>query len=95
MAFYGVEIPKPRLANLVRAVEKPAAKGSLRLIPHKKDRRFRPPEVVLQMVLDPAGLAHPARRNNDLRATVFIDRFGLLRRRRDPKARKADRVNAV
>ena len=48
------------------------------LIAHEQDRAFRPPEVVLQMMPDPPGLAHARRRNDHLRRLVKIDGLRLV-----------------
>ena len=52
-----------------------AAQGAHCLISDKEDRRFLPPQVMLQMVADPAGFTHAAGRKNHLRTHIKIDCF--------------------
>ena len=56
------------------AVHQRPPERALRLVADKEDGALFTPQVMLQMVLDPAGLAHAAGRQNDLRHPVVIDR---------------------
>ena len=56
------------------AVHQRPPERTLRLVADKEDGALFTPQVMLQMVLDPAGLAHAAGRQNDLRHPVVIDR---------------------
>ena len=71
-----------------------AAQGAHRLVAHKEDGAFLPPEVVLQVVADAAGVAHPAGRKDDLGGRVRVDRPGLVAGDADPQPRERDGVGA-
>ena len=47
--------------DLLYALQQSSSQCSLTLIADEQDRRFLSPEIVLQMVLDPARVAHAAR----------------------------------
>ena len=61
-----------------RAFEQDPAQGALRLIADEQDRGFRPPEIMLQMMADPARFAHSAGGNNHLWFRILIDPQGFF-----------------
>ena len=65
------------------------------LIAHKEDGTLRPPEVVLEMVADAAGLAHAAGREDDLRLPIGVDHPGFVAGHADPQAGALDGVDAL
>ena len=75
-------------------LQKRPARRPVCLISDEQNGRFFPPEVMLQVVLDPARITHAARRQNHLRLRIFIDRPGIICRDRSLQPRKADRIDA-
>ena len=71
------------------------AQSAHRLVAHKQNGAFRPPEVVFQVMLDPARLAHAAGRQNHLAPAVGVDGLGLLAGHRQPQTGAADGVDAL
>ena len=66
--------------DFLRTVLEFSAQAAFRLVTHKEDHAFRPPEIVLQMVPDPACFAHAAGRDDHLGPVVEIDLLGFFRR---------------
>ena len=54
------------------------AERALRLIAYEQNDAFLAPQVVLQMVADPARLAHAAGGENDLGLRVGVDELGFV-----------------
>ena len=59
-------------------VDDASAEGSFRLISNEDDAVSRIPQVVLQMVADPARFAHAAGGDDDLGGAVDVEPLGLL-----------------
>ena len=57
------------------SIDNPSSDRSLSLIADDDNMGFLPPEVVLQMMLDPSGVTHSARRDDDPRSLILVDRF--------------------
>ena len=72
-----------------------AAERADRLITHEQHRALRPPEVILQMVTDAAGVAHAARGEDDFRRFVVVERHGVLFRYGGVQVVKIQRVDAA
>ena len=72
-----------------------AAERADRLITHEQHRALRPPEVILQMVPDAAGVAHAARGEDDLRRFVVVERHGVLFRDGGVQVVKIQRIDAA
>ena len=80
--------------HLIRAFNDGPSQRSHCLITHEENRTFRPPEVVFQMVLDSACLAHAAGGKNHFRIRIKVDIFGIIAGDRGPKAVKTNGVDA-
>ena len=70
----------PKHLDLLRPVEQMTAKAALGLEAHENHRALGPPQVVLEMVADTAGITHAACRNDDLGMVVHVEQLGLLHR---------------
>ena len=77
------------------AVVQLAAERADCLIAHEQHRALRPPEVILQMVADAAGVAHAARGEDDLRRLVGVERHGVFLRDGGVQVVKIQRVDAA
>ena len=60
------------------AVEEPSAQAALGLIAHEHHGALRPPEVVLEVVADTAGVAHTGGGDDHLRGRVQVEGAGLI-----------------
>ena len=76
------------------ALDQGASQRAVCLIAHEQDGVLRLPEVMLEVVLDSARLAHARRRDDDLASLVKIDRTGFLRRHDELQILERDRVDA-
>src|SRR5512137_2367518 len=68
----------PKELDHLRPVDHPPANGPFSLIADDDDVGFFPPEVMLQMVLNPPRVAHPARGDNNPGSRVFVNRLRLF-----------------
>ena len=66
-----------------------------RLIAYEADGTLLPPQVVLQMVPDPAGLTHAGGREDHLGLLVKIDHLGLIGGDGGAKPREDQRVDPL
>ena len=64
------------------------------LISGEENRALFSPQVVLQMMADPAGLTHAAGRKNHLRLRIEVDSLGVIARNRYLQAWEDQRVPA-
>ena len=71
-----------------RAFHKGPAKGAHGLVAYKQDGTLRPPQIMLQVVPDPARLTHTGCGNDDLGFLIKIDGFGLIAGNGKPKPGK-------
>ena len=60
------------------AINQRAAEGTPGLVPDKNDRGILAPEIMLEMMADPAGFAHPAGGDDDLAVRVFVELAGFV-----------------
>jgi len=60
------------------AVDEPPAQAAFRLEAHEDHGTLRPPQVVLQVVADAAGVAHAGGGNDDAGGLVLIEGPGFL-----------------
>ena len=79
--------------EMIRSLQERPPRCSRCLVTDKQDGALRPPQIVLEVMLDPSGVAHTARGDDDLRLLDEIDRPGVVRRDSRLQPVKADRVN--
>ena len=75
-------------------VKKPAPESPFGLVADEQDRAFLPPQVMLQMMLDPACIAHAACGNDHLRLHIEIDRSGFICGGRKAESRERNRIDS-
>ncbi|OPY91198.1 MAG: hypothetical protein A4E73_02156 [Syntrophaceae bacterium PtaU1.Bin231] len=76
------------------AVDDLAARRPLRLEPDEDDAGSLAPQVVPEVMLDPSGVGHAARGDDDGGTAEFVDGHGLLRRDGKPQLRQRQRIFA-
>ena len=59
-------------------LQQPASQCALRLKAHQHHRIFAVPEMIFQMVTDPAGVAHSRGRDDDAAALITVDALGVV-----------------
>ena len=77
-------------ADALDAVDEAAAKAAFRLIADEENRRFRAPEIVLEVMQDAAGIAHARGRDDDGAALFAVERAGFGCRLADAHLRELD-----
>ena len=78
-----------------RAIQNRPSRRSDCLVSDEQNRALRLPEIVLQVMLDAARVAHSARGDDDLRMRVIVDRPGVLRCDGRLQAREADGIDSL
>ena len=81
--------------DLIRAVEQLPAGRSFRLIADEYNGGFRPPQIELQVVADPARVAHAGGADDDLWLIILVDGLGFLCRDRQAEVPELDGVDAL
>ena len=71
------------------------AQRPLALEAHEHHGALRPPEVVLEVMADPARITHAGSGNNDLGGAVLVQRLGLLAGLRHPQVGEVEHMGAV
>lgn len=62
----------------VRPICQDTPKAAYRLKAHEDNRTFLPPQIVLQVMADPAGVTHAAGREDHLGNRILIEKLGFL-----------------
>jgi hypothetical protein len=65
-------------ADLCRPAADQGTQRARRLVADEQDRRLGPPQVVLEVMLHPSGIAHARAREDDRATADAADRFALL-----------------
>ena len=85
----------PEQLHLLRALQDLASERAHRLIAHKQHGTFRAPEIVLQVMADPACLTHAGRGYDHLRRLVKIDGLRLVAGDGKPQPREGKGVDPL
>ena len=64
--------------DLLGPLQQMAAQGPFPLVAHEDHGALRPPQVVLEVVADPAGVAHAGGGDDDLGGLVHVQQLGLV-----------------
>ena len=79
--------------EMIRPLQERPPRCSRCLVTDKQDGTLRPPQIMLEVVLDPPGIAHAACGDDDLRLLDEIDRSGVVRCDSRLQPVKTDRIN--
>ena len=80
----------PKELDRLHPIQQPAAQSPLALIAHKDYGALSSPQVVLEMVPDPSGIAHAGGRDDDLWGPVQVQILGLLAGLRNIESREPE-----